>query len=128
MRIYPSDKERTFVLLDVRCHLGAVAETHKIPIDFFITGRPGLLFPAAEAFPKRGEQILDLPIIDRRGSSDPILLGMVLGPGHGRLGSWQIVLLEVLELLMIEPAHVLGSEHAFLEYISFHRGKSIIQD
>lgn len=48
---------------------------------------------------------------------------MMLSPHHSRLSSWQIILLEVLELLMIQPAHVLGSEHSFLEYISFHRGK-----
>lgn len=127
MRIYSADEECAFVLLGIRGHLGAIAETHEIPIDFVVTGRSGLLCPAAEAFPERGEQVLDLPIIDRRGSSDPVLLGMVLSLGHSRLGSWQIVLLEVLELLMIQPAHVLGSEHAFLEYISFHRGKCIIQ-
>ena len=83
-----------------------------------------MLRPAAEAFPERRQQVLDLPIIDRRGSSDPILLGMVLSPRHNRLCGGQIILLEVLELLVIDPAHVVGGEDAFLEYISFHgRGK-----
>ena len=91
----PAYEEWAFVLLGVWDYLGAVAETHEIPIDLIITRRSTLIHLTAEAFPKRGEQILDLTIIDRRRSSHSIFLGMVLGLSSGGLGNRQVILLEI---------------------------------